>query len=45
MELKKSVCTDAFVCTFICTTGCSANKASGNIAEIESGKETTESLL
>ena len=53
MELKKSVCTVAFVCILVCITGCSAikntdgeaNKASGNIAEIESGKETTESLL
>ena len=45
MELKKSICTVAFVCLLVCITGCCANKASGNIAEIESGKETTESLL
>ena len=51
--MKKSVCTVAFVCILVCITGCSAikntdgeaNKAFGNIAEIEFGKETTESLL
>lgn len=43
--MKKSICTVAFVCLLVCITGCGANKASGNIAEIESGKETTESLL
>ena len=43
--MKKSICTVAFVCILVCITGCGANKASGNIAEIESGKETTESLL
>ncbi len=43
--MKKSICTVAFVCILVCITGCGANKASDNIAEIESGKETTESLL
>ena len=51
--MKKSVCAVAFVCILVCITGCSiikntdgeADKASGNNTDIESGRETTESLL
>lgn len=45
MKLKKAACTTTFVCLLVCLAGCSADKASGNIADIESGKEATESLL
>lgn len=43
--MKKVVCTATFVYLLVCLVGCSADKASGNIADIESGKEATESLL
>lgn len=45
MELKKAVCIAVSVCILVCITGCGADKASGNIVDIESRKETTESLL
>ena len=43
--MKKTVCTVAFVCILVFITGCGADKASGNIVDIELGKESTESLL
>lgn len=45
VELKKAACTAVFICLWFCLTGCGADKASGNIADVESGKETSESLL
>lgn len=49
--MKKAACTAAFVCLLVCFTGCTAikdtdvDRVSGNITDIESGEETTESLL
>ena len=43
--MKKAVCIAVSVCILVCITGCGADKASGNIVDIESRKETTESLL
>ena len=45
MKLKKAACTIAFVCPLVCITGCSADKAAGNVMDEETGQETTESLL
>jgi len=43
--LKKAAYTAIFICLLLCFTGCGANNVSGNIADIESGKETTERLF
>ena len=43
--MKKAACTAAFICLFFSLAGCGADNASGNVADIETGKDMEESLL
>lgn len=43
--LKKAACAVAFMCLLCCLTGCGADNAPGNAADIGMKEDTTESLL
>lgn len=43
--MKKAACAAAFMCLLCCLTGCGADNASGNVADIGTKEETTENLL
>lgn len=45
MGLNKAACAAMFMCLLCCLTGCGADNASRNVADIGMKEETTESLL
>ncbi len=43
--MKKTACAAVFICLLFCFTGCGTDNTSGNVTDIETEEETTESLL